>query len=102
MGSRYVLPMNKTSLKIMRVQRRKKIFAVNFYGGKCIKCGYDKCINAMEFHHRDPSTKKARPSFIIMRWKWERVKEELDKCDLLCSNCHKEVEYKELDVTLQK
>ncbi len=94
--------MNKESQKVMRVQRRKKIFAVNFYGGKCITCGYSKCVNALEFHHRDRKTKKERPSYIIMRWKWDRVKEELDKCDLLCSNCHKEIDYREIDITLQK
>ena len=85
----------------MRAQRRKKMFAINFYGGKCIKCGYDKCIYALEFHHRDKETKKAKPTYIIMRWSWKRVKEELDKCDLLCSNCHKEQEFKELDVEFQ-
>lgn len=86
----------------MRVQRRKKLFAVNFYGGKCVKCGYDRCIGSLTFHHRDPKTKKARPTYVIMRWKWERAKEELDKCDLVCANCHGEIEFKELDTTLQK
>ena len=86
----------------MRVQRRKKIYAIEFYGGKCKTCGYDKCINALEFHHRDKLLKKERPSYIIMRWKWDRVKEELDKCDLLCSNCHKEIEYKEIDISFRK
>ena len=85
----YVLTMNKHSQKVMRVQRRKKLFAVNFYGGKCIRCGYDKCIGSLTFHHRDKKTKMARPAYIIMRWKWGRIKEELDKCDLVCSNCHR-------------
>lgn len=85
----------------MRAQRRKKMFAINFYGGKCIKCGYDKCIYALEFHHRDKSTKEANPTYIIMRWWWEKVKEELDKCDLLCANCHREADFKELDCEFQ-
>lgn len=97
----YVLTMNKNSQKVMRAQRRKKIKAIEFYGGKCIKCGYDRCINALEFHHRDKSTKQEKPTYIIMRWSWNRVKEELDKCDLVCSNCHKEIEYKEFNSKLQ-
>ena len=93
--------MNKNSEKVMRAQRRKKLKAIQHYGGKCVLCGYNKCIYALEFHHRDKTTKVERPTYIIMRWKWERVKEELDKCDLVCSNCHKEIEFKELDSELQ-
>jgi hypothetical protein len=93
--------MNKNSQKVMRVQRRKKMFAVQFYGGKCQKCGYDRCIGSLTFHHRDKKSKKANPTYIIMRWKWERVKKELDKCDLICANCHGEIEFKEMDSSLQ-
>lgn len=80
-----------SSKAVMRSQKRKKIDAVNLFGGCCQKCGYDKCVEALEFHHLDKNEKEEKPSYIIMRWSWERVKEELEKCILLCSNCHKEV-----------
>lgn len=83
--------MGKNSEKAKRSQKRKKIEIIERYGGKCQKCGYDKCINALEFHHL--YDKKEKPSYIIIRWKWEKVKKELDKCALLCANCHRETHY---------
>lgn len=87
------------SLVVMKSQRRKKEFAVAQFGGKCQRCGYDKCINALQFHHVDPLTKKFEPSYVIMRFTWERAFEELKKCILVCSNCHAELHYDERDVT---
>ena len=72
--------------------RKKKIKAVGYKGGKCKICGYNKCINALEFHHRDPSTKKENWDN-MSGWRWERIIKELDKCDLLCANCHREIHY---------
>lgn len=68
-----------------------KSLAVEYKGGKCQQCGYCKSLSALEFHHRD-STEK---DFGIAR-RWYKglddiLKKELDKCDLLCSNCHREV-----------
>lgn len=87
------------SLKIMRAQRRKKIKAVEALGGKCSICGYDRCINALEFHHIEG--KEEKPSYIIMRWSWDRVMKELEKCILVCSNCHREIHYQDLDASIQ-
>ena len=58
-------------------------------GGKCIRCGYDKCIKALEFHHIDPSQK----DFTISNdhFKLLEAIEESKKCILICSNCHKEL-----------
>ncbi len=61
-------------------------------GGKCIKCGYDKCAGVLEFHHLDPKTKsfnigKAGNSMSLFR-----LLEEIKKCILLCANCHREIE----------
>lgn len=57
-------------------------------GGRCIRCGYNKCIKALEFHHLDPSQK----DFTISNdhFKLLEAIEESKKCILLCSNCHKE------------
>lgn len=57
-------------------------------GGKCIRCGYNKCLSALEFHHKDPTKKDFGISDDNMRLK-EAV-EEVKKCILICSNCHRE------------
>ncbi len=75
-------------------KRRKKLktLAIKYKGGKCHICGYDKCAGALELHHLN----KAKKSFGIgdkgYTRSWEKIREELDKCVLLCANCHREVE----------
>lgn len=87
------------SESVMRAQRRKKIDAVERFGGKCCLCGYNKCINALEFHHLE--NKEESPAYVIMRWSWERAKKELEKCILMCANCHREVHYNDREIDLQ-
>lgn len=58
-----------------------------YLGGKCKYCGYDKHLVALDIHHTDPSKKD--PNFSSMRgWSWERIKKELEHCELVCRNCH--------------
>ena len=71
------------------VENKKK--QVEFFGGKCKICGYDKCHNALEFHHLDPTIKEESPSSLRQVTDELRWKSELEKCILLCSNCHREV-----------
>ena len=71
-------------------RRRVKEKAVAYLGGKCLRCSYNKCLRALSFHHRDAPNKE----FTISQWAhlgWEKIEKELDKCDLLCANCHMEV-----------
>lgn len=72
-------------------KRRKelKLLAVKYKGGKCEKCDYSKCLRALEFHHED-GTKEFGISRGGHTRSWEKLKKELDKCVLLCSNCHAE------------
>lgn len=93
--------MSKNSEKVMRAQKRKKKMAVERMGGKCQICGYDKCLSALEFHHVNKDEKEECPSYIILRWAWERAKVELEKCILVCSNCHKEIHDEECGVSLE-
>lgn len=75
----------------MRVRsNRMKKKAVEYKGSKCVLCGYDKFIGALEFHHIDPSDKEF---FIGQRYclSWEKMVKELDKCILVCSCCHAEI-----------
>jgi hypothetical protein len=63
-------------------------------GKKCEKCGYNKYKCALEFHHKDPKQKEFNISSGGKK-KIERIKEEIKKCVLLCSNCHREFHYLE-------
>jgi len=74
-------------------RNRKKQKMVDYLGGECSFCGYKKCLRALEFHHTNPLEKEfCMSNFSTITW--ERLKKELDKCILLCSNCHMELEDK--------
>lgn len=67
--------------------RASKIWAIEYMGGKCADCGkqYQPCV--YQFHHLDPSQKDKNPSYLFSA-KRERLIAELDKCVMLCANCH--------------
>lgn len=70
-------------------EHRSRMIA--YLGGRCSRCGYDRCEAALQFHHRDPETKAAFPLNSSHNRRWEIVRGELDKCVLLCANCHAEL-----------
>lgn len=65
--------------------------AIEYKGNICQLCGYNRCSEAMEFHHLNSSGKDFGISERGYTRGWKRVKEELDKCVMLCANCHREV-----------
>ncbi len=85
-----------------------KLKAIKYGGGECQKCGYDKCWRALHFHHIDPNQKE----FAIFENRaghpksrsWEKMKNEIDKCILLCSNCHTEIHDKDhkIDIGIER
>lgn len=79
----------KCSLKFCVDRRRKQLkqLAVEYKGGSCEKCGYNKCIGALQFHHVNGKKEFGIGHKGYTR-SWDVVKNELDKCVLLCSNCH--------------
>ena len=74
-------------------KRRNKLrqMAFEYKGGKCVICGYNKCLRALVFHHLDPKTKSFGISERGFTRSWDSIKAELDKCVMLCSNCHMEL-----------
>lgn len=81
---------NKCEVEIAVIKNQKrKIKAVEYKGGKCELCNYDKNISALEFHHLNPAEK----DFTISGFKcgWDDLKRELDKCIMVCANCHREI-----------
>ena len=68
---------------------------VNSMGGKCCICGYNKCLAALQFHHRDPKQKKFNISKFISLAKQDYLfLRELEKVLLVCANCHVECHQK--------
>ena len=71
---------------------KRKQLLVEYKGGKCQICGYNKCLKALHFHHRVPSEKLFELHTNSIKAKnWDLVLIEADKCDLVCSNCHAEI-----------
>ena len=70
-------------------RKRTKELLVEYKGGKCEFCGYNKCVEALEFHHIDETTKEFAISGSTKSL--EKQKKEADKCYMLCANCHREV-----------
>lgn len=68
--------------------RKRKRLVVEHFGNKCLDCGrtYPQCV--YEFHHLNPSEKDWNPSQSLSHSE-ERMWQELNKCVMLCSNCHK-------------
>lgn len=77
---------------IRKREYKKRI--VDYFGGKCEICGYDKCIGALEFHHKNPNTKENVFSNVMRNLSFEKQKEVTVGCILLCANCHREIHEK--------
>ena len=86
----------KCRLEFVQIRRyHLKEKAVEYKGGKCEICGYNKCIEALDFHHLDPTQKEFGICKDGCTRSWKRVQEELDKCICVCANCHREIHAKE-------
>lgn len=72
--------------------RKIKLLAIAYKGGKCQKCSYNRCPGALSFHHRNPEEKDTAWKS-LKNHSFEKIKFELDKCDLLCNNCHAETHW---------
>jgi hypothetical protein len=74
--------------KALCSQHRFKLEAIAYKGGVCVECEKMPHPASMEFHHLDPSGKDFSISNSRTKTLNEKVKEELDKCILVCRNCH--------------
>lgn len=82
---------NSQLVKDWRARTKERM--VKSMGGCCQICGYSKTNRALEFHHINPEQKEYAFGDLRSSIKgWKIISEELKKCILLCSNCHKEVE----------
>jgi len=72
-----------------RLRLKKKM--VDLRGGKCQICGYSRCLIALDFHHIDESTKEFGLPQRDLTKSWVKILVELNKCVLVCANCHREI-----------
>lgn len=71
---------------------KRKLELIELKGGKCQICGYDKNIAALDFHHTNPEEKSFQlDSRHLSNTNIEILKEEAEKCILVCANCHREI-----------
>lgn len=88
--SRQDVKANKNGYMKERREAQKRV-AIDYKGGACVVCGYNRCARSLAFHHCDPTKKEFGLSSKGLLKEWSVIKVELDKCVLLCSNCHMEV-----------
>jgi hypothetical protein len=70
-------------------------FIYSVIGCKCWLCSYDKGPIGrpiLDFHHVNPGIKSFDIARNITKLSWERIKEEIQKCILVCARCHREIE----------
>jgi hypothetical protein len=72
-------------------RRKLKYLVVKYKGGKCLYCGYKRCIWALDLHHVDELKKEFSLSARGLTRSWEKIMQEADKCILVCANCHREI-----------
>lgn len=92
-SERYQRDMEKMKTRAAARSRDMKIKLVLLKGGSCVRpgCGYNEHPAALQFHHRDPTTKLFSMFRAVRnpsKYSWDDILSELDKCDLLCANCH--------------
>lgn len=82
----------RTYLRNKKHRIKEKL--VDYMGSKCSFCGYDKCIDCLEFHHKNPGEKKFGISDAISAHRtWDYIVKEVEKCLLLCNRCHRELHH---------
>ena len=81
---------------ISEIKKAIKKQLVEYKGGKCEKCGYDKCMRALHFHHINPKKFEISAYLRLSHFNMQELYEEVDKCQLLCANCHAEI-HEQLD-----
>ena len=81
----------KSTTRNKERRRKYKIRAIELKGGCCQKCGYNKCVAALEFHHIESEEKEINIGKFQVAW--QKIVIELEKCILVCSNCHREIHW---------
>jgi hypothetical protein len=85
---------NKKFFSDKQKERRKEIkLFIESHKQKCIVCN-EKDVACLDFHHRDASEKLDTVATSVKdKWGEKRIMDEINKCDVVCSNCHRKIHY---------
>jgi hypothetical protein len=84
--------MSKSSEYVKKWRKKVKEIIITCMGGECQICKYNKCTTALELHHVNPDEKDFTFGYLMASCRnWKIIYEEIAKCILLCSNCHREI-----------
>jgi transposase len=86
---------------VSKRRRRVKALLVEEAGGRCVLCGYDQHLAALQFHHLDPTEKSFSLGVRGITRSLALLRAEAAKCVLLCANCHAEVEADAVELPLE-
>lgn len=81
---------------VKNYRKRLKTEIISALGNKCQCCGYDRCMEALEFHHLDPTQKDV--SISGKSWSIVKLGSEIQKCIMVCACCHREIHYNGLPI----
>jgi predicted HNH restriction endonuclease len=82
---------NKQSVQNRRESIKLKL--IEYLGNECKRCGWKEHPSGLVAHHLDPSIKSFGLASVGGSKSWKSIKEEADKCVLLCANCHNVIHY---------
>ena len=86
---------SRSRSKIKNRNKKGREILKNLKVNGCAICGYNKCSNSLDFHHVNPEDKKFQLVATEMFRPPLTLVEELNKCILVCKNCHYEIHTKE-------
>lgn len=91
---------NFVTQKRRRIGRKREL--ISMQGGKCVRCGYNKNLAALSFHHLDPAEKAFEVDLrSLANRSRAAIEREVEKCILLCLRCHAEVHHRSEDMRLE-
>lgn len=85
----HALPRKSNAENVATWRRRLKALLVEEAGGRCFDCGVEGPPYIFDFDHREPGEKAFAVSQTGATVSLKRVREEIEKCDLVCANCHR-------------
>ena len=90
------MAINKNSEYVINFVKNRKQNLISVFDNKCCICGFNSYPEALDFHHINPEEKEDRIARMISNnYSLDKIKEEMKKCIVLCSNCHREFHHYE-------
>jgi hypothetical protein len=89
--TRQISSKSKNNIRKLILRDSVKAWAIYKSGGKCCVCGYNRCMSSLTFHHIDQTMKIFNIRGMVLTYNLDKIIDELNKCSLMCHNCHTEL-----------